>query len=237
MAAPAPPLPAQGRLSPLVQASEAAALAVAATLVVCHVFRLDAAHALAAWWTPVVLAATLVAADFLTGCVHWAADTWGREDLPIVGPRLIRPFRVHHVNPDDLIGRSFIDANGDVALLATPVLAAAFLVPLEHTGGRVAALALVSLAVWVLPTNQVHQWAHQPAAPIVVRWLQGRRLLLSPAAHGHHHTAPYVANYCILTGWCNAPLAAIGFFPAMERLVTALTGARPREEDATYGRQ
>jgi hypothetical protein len=37
-----------------------------------------------------------------SGIVHWSADTWGRDDLPVVGQRLLVPFRLHHVDPDDL---------------------------------------------------------------------------------------------------------------------------------------
>lgn len=55
-----------------------------------------------AWWIPLALAGGIAAADLGSGLVHWGADTWGRDDLPVIGQRLLVPFRVHHVNPDDL---------------------------------------------------------------------------------------------------------------------------------------
>jgi ubiquitin-conjugating enzyme E2 variant len=227
-------LPRQGTLSRWVRASEAVGLAGAAALVVANGARSAAAGVVGEWWAPIILVAALVAADFLTGCIHWAADTWGSEDLPVIGPRLIRPFRVHHVNPDDFLSRDVLDANGDVALLALPLLAAALLIPLDTVTGRVASLALASLATCVLPTNQVHQWAHCASPPRAVGWLQRAGVLLGPGPHSRHHTAPFVDNYCILTGWCNRPLAAIQFFPRLERVIAAITGAEPRRDDAAF---
>src|SRR5262245_16303950 len=120
-------LPRHDDLGALSRAVEVASLAAAGALVLAHVVRL-AAEPLS-WWTPPLVLAGMVAADFVSGLIHWAADTWGKETLPVLGPRFLRPFRVHHVNPDDILRRDFIDANGDVAMIALPFLAAAFLLP------------------------------------------------------------------------------------------------------------
>ena len=34
-----------------------------------------------------------------------------------IGPRLLVPFRVHHVNPEDFLRRRFVDTNGEVAAI------------------------------------------------------------------------------------------------------------------------
>ena len=178
-----------------------------------------------------VLAAGVVA-DLMSGVVHWVADTWGHESWPVIGPRLLRPFRVHHVNPDDMLGRGFLDLNGDVALLTLPLLATAWLLPTESRAGLAAATFFTAWAAWALPTNQVHQWAHMVRPPRAVRWLQRARVILPPAAHRVHHASPYATHYCITTGWNNAWTARTGFFTGLERIVTRLTGLVPRADEA-----
>ena len=194
------------------------------------VTRLD----LPQWWTFAAVVAGLAAADFGSGLVHWAADTWGRDDWPIVGPRLLVPFRVHHVNPADFLRRRFIDTNGEVAMIAVPVLLALVAIPLDRWwGGPIAVFGFAFCGVGVL-TNQIHQWAHMPSPPRVVRALQRCGLFLDRETHAAHHARPYDRRYCITTGWCNRPLDAIDFFRRLESLITSLTGAAPRQDDRRY---
>jgi Lipid desaturase domain len=186
------------------------------------------------WWTPIVVVTAGLTADLVSGIVHWTADTWGSDDMPVIGRRFLRPFRVHHVDPDDFLRRSFVDCNGDVAMLTLPILIAAFLVPLTTPLAAIGATALVAFAGWALPTNQVHQWAHMPSPPRIARWLQLCGLVLSPPAHRRHHVSPYAMNYCIATGWCNDVLNLAGFFPRLERVVTRLTGVVPRADEQEF---
>ena len=220
--------------SPLRRALSVASIAAAVVLLAWHLSRTWAALFAPAWWLVPAGLAGVVAADFLSGLVHWAADTWGSETMPVVGRRLLHPFRVHHANPHDFLRRRFVDTNGDVALLVVPVLAAALALPLDSRPGLAAAAFLGAFAAVGLLTNQVHQWAHMPRPPAVVRLLQRGRLILTREAHARHHTPPYAANYCIATGWCNRPLAAVRFFPRLERAVTRLTGQQPRRDDAAF---
>lgn len=186
------------------------------------------------WWVPIALFAGVAIADFGSGLVHWGADTWGRDDLPVIGPRLLVPFRIHHINPDDFLRRNFVDTNGDVALIATAPIVALTLLPLEEMWQGAAAIAGFGLCGAGMLTNQIHQWAHMPAPPAAVRWLQESGIILGRAGHAIHHSRPYDAHYCITTGWCNRPLQALGFFRQLERLIGWLTGARPRHDDQRY---
>lgn len=213
-----------------------AALAAAFLALAVLGLRIAARVDLWQWWIPIAFVAGMAAADFGSGLVHWGADTWGRDDLPLIGPRLLVPFRVHHINPDDFLRRSFVDTNGDVALIALGPIAGLALLPLDRGWDAVAAVAGLGLCGAGMMTNQIHQWAHMPSPPLLVRLLQAGGLILGRADHATHHARPYDAHYCITTGWCNRPLEAIGFFRGLERLVEWLTGARPRHDDERYER-
>jgi ubiquitin-conjugating enzyme E2 variant len=189
------------------------------------------------WWIPVAFIGGITAADFMSGLIHWGADTWGRDDLPVIGHRLLVPFRVHHLNPDDLLRRRFIDANGDAAFVTVPVLVALFAVPIEtHWGGAVAVFGFALCGVGMM-TNQIHKWAHMPSPPRPVRALQNCGVLLGRTDHAAHHDQPYDANYCITTGWCNRPAEAIGLYRRLEAAITVVTGAEPREDDRRHIRR
>jgi len=209
---------------------------IAAAFVVLGAFgvRIATGLDLYQWWVPLAFAGGMAAADFGSGLVHWAADTWGRDDLPVIGRRLLVPFRVHHVNPDDFLRRRFADTNGDVAFLVVPVLVGLFVVPLGTAWGGPFAVFGFALCGVGMMTNQIHQWAHIPSPPRPIRVLQDCGIVLGRAEHAAHHDRPYDACYCITTGWCNRPLEAIGFFRRLEGAITRLTGARPRDDDERY---
>jgi plasmanylethanolamine desaturase len=237
MTAGKPALPQHDEIGRATRAVEAASIVVAAGLVVAHLIRFSAMPGIGGWplaLLALVMIAAAAAADFTSGMVHWIADTWGSETMPILGRRLLRPFRVHHVNPDDFLRRDFVDTNGDVATLVIPFLLGAFLIPTATQPARLAAAFLATFGACALPTNQVHQWAHRPRPPRVVGWLQRSGLLLSREQHRLHHAAPFAMNYCIANGWCNRWLTRTGFFPALERLVSRLTGLEPRGEDRSF---
>jgi hypothetical protein len=227
-------LPKHDDISLVRQALSGAAIAAAALLLAWHLYRIAAAPVSLGWWVVFAAIAGMAAADFLSGIVHWTADTWGSEGMPVVGRRFLHPFRVHHVNPNDFLRRRFVDTNGDVALLIIPMLALSLASPLDSRPGVAAAVFLGAFCGVGLLTNQVHQWAHMPKPPTVVGVLQRCGLILTHESHARHHEPPYIANYCIATGWCNRPLAAVQFFRRLERAITWLTGLHPREDDEGF---
>ncbi len=167
------------------------------------------------------------ATDLLSGVVHWAADSWGSAATPIIGPKLIVPFREHHRDPLAITSHGFVAANGASCLLALPVAAAACLLPVK---GHPLAGALLGffwgLLLSVALTNQIHVWVHVASPPRPIAWLQRHRLILGPAHHDVHHTG-HVHNYCITSGWLDAPLERLQLFRRAEKAVTKLTGRRP----------
>jgi ubiquitin-conjugating enzyme E2 variant len=211
-----------------------ASIASAFGLLAALAWRVASQPQLRNWRALPLVAIGVLAADFASGVVHWGADTWGRDDLPLVGPRLLLPFRVHHVNPDDFLRRRFVDTNGEVAFIAIPVLLALLALPLDRGWGGATAIVGLGFCGVGSMTNQIHQWAHMQSPPRLVRWMQGRGILLGRRAHAAHHCRPYDGHYCITTGWCNRPLEAIGFFRRLEAAIVAVAGIRPRDDDRRY---
>ena len=50
------------------------------------------------WLLPLLVLLAYLAADLLSGFVHFLADNFGSADTPILGPNFIGPFRDHHVD-------------------------------------------------------------------------------------------------------------------------------------------
>lgn len=100
---------------------------------------------------------------------------------------------------------------------------------------RVAAAGFAMMFSVCIPfTSQAHKWSHSAPeeVPGPVRALQRVGLILSAQHHAEHHVPPHIKNYCITTGLCDGVLTRTRFFPRMERIITALTGAHPRDDDA-----
>jgi ubiquitin-conjugating enzyme E2 variant len=176
-----------------------------------------------------------IAADFVSGMVHWFCDTWGSPDWFVVGPLFIRTFREHHVDPLSITRHDFVETNGANCMGVIPVLAPALLLNVDpNVGWRVGLGAFCAMFSLCIPfTSQAHKWAHMDVdkVPVVVRLLQRAGLLLSKVHHQEHHQAPFVKNYCITTGLCDHLLERVSFFRVLERLITRATGAIPREDD------
>ncbi len=226
------PLPVLETPSIATRAFALGSIVAAVALLGFHAVRLAQSDGGLHWWMLPLCVAGMVAADVLSGLVHWGADTWGSDTMPVFGKRLLRPFRVHHINPADFLTRHWIDTNGDVATMVSVVLAVALLISLDNVAGQASLTFLLAVAATTLPTNQVHQWAHMASPPRIVRVMQRYGLLLSHPEHAKHHAPPYVSNYCIALGWCNGVLVRARFFPRCERLITKITGAVPRADEA-----
>jgi ubiquitin-conjugating enzyme E2 variant len=180
---------------------------------------------------PLAFLIGLLGADFISGFVHWMADTWGTPDTPLVGKTLIRTFREHHVDQKAITRHDFIETNGSNMWGGSSMLIFALII---GGGDRLHALvqgSLLFFAIFVALTSQIHRWAHGDTPPLLVRWLQWSRLLLTAQHHERHHIAPFDRSYCITCGWLNQPLHSIRFFRTLEDLITALTGALPRHDD------
>ena len=171
------------------------------------------------WLVLLAIPLGLLGGDLVSGIVHWAADTYCSEDTPVVGPSLVKPFRMHHVYPRDICTHGLVATVGNVCILAVPVLCFnLYLMWLMPESGwlafTVVCVALISLAT--VATNQFHKWAHQEEPWAFARFLQRTRLVLEPSHHQLHHTEPFNIHYCITNGWLNPLLNKIKFFRRLE---------------------
>jgi len=186
------------------------------------------------WWVIVLAAAAgMIASDFCSGLAHWAADTWGDADTPFLGHHFIQPFREHHVDQMAITRHDFVETNGNNCLVSLPVLLLALLIPIgvQDKLGLFAVSFTLFVALWIMATNQIHQWAHSETPPWFILLAQRLGVILRPEHHALHHSMPYAVNYCITTGWLNGLLTRTRFFPVLERIITRLTGALPRQDD------
>lgn len=163
-------------------------------------------------------------ADLLSGLVHWAGDTLGSERTPVLGPSFIAPFREHHDDPQAMVAHGTVELVGSTALLSLPSLVpVTHLVAFEGRGALRLALGGVLLAtlLGVVVTNLVHRWAHMDRPPAVAALLQRTGLILTPARHERHHTAPFDGWFCISSGLLDGLLMRIGLW---ERLNARFQG-------------
>ena len=211
--------------------AEIAAIVIFGVLTLYLVWQLAAtAEASQLWLLALAAIAGYLAADLLSGVVHWLFDSWGSVDTPILGPGFIRPFREHHVDAQSITRHDFIETNGNNCLASMPVLAVTCFIP-THTGpGLLAVAFLVFTCLGVLATNQFHKWAHMESPGPFVDRLQRWHLILPRDHHAIHHAAPYATHYCITTGWLNPVLATTDAYRRLERIITSVTGREPRRD-------
>jgi cell shape-determining protein MreD len=141
------------------------------------------------WIAPILAVLAYLAADFLSGFVHFLADNFGSYDTPIIGPNFIEPFREHHIDPKGIVGNDFVDANGNNSLASLPFMLGVWvLVPLETTYyGYLFGIFSLFLCLAAFLTNQFHKWAHMNVPPAFVGWLQAWGVILSREHHDIHH--------------------------------------------------
>jgi hypothetical protein len=184
------------------------------------------------------LMATLLAgyfvADFSSGAVHWAMDTW--FDQRSMG-RAIAITREHHTHPDHIYGflenASFGSAPSAVTFGFAAVVTALF--PVSVFTWTLMLLWLIS-STCLLFGMHFHNLAHKPARSAVMRLAQRIHLVCPPAHHWvHHHN--HTIHYCVVNGWANYVCDHLYVWRGLEHMIAAVTGLVPRADDAAWQRQ
>jgi len=165
-------------------------------------------------------------ADLISGSFHWFFDTWFSPNTPFIGRTFVRTFREHHVDPTAICRHDFVETNGSNIFAGGVLIIAG-----DCASSAFGAISMLSAAVFMSLTSQIHKWAHAERVPRLVALFQRTHIFLSKRAHDLHHVAPFDRSYCITSGWLNAPLHYTRFFRVVERVITVLSGALPRHDD------
>ena len=170
------------------------------------------------------LVAGLFLADFVSGLVHWAEDTFGTESTPLVGRWIVTPNVLHHRDPTAFVRKGWLASSWDL------VAAAALFLVLARALGMLGPAAIL-FAIAGANANQIHKWCHAPStAPLLVRALWRAHIMQTPRQHAAHHRGEKNEAYCVVTPFLNPALDRIRFWRLLERCIVPLTGA-PRRED------
>jgi plasmanylethanolamine desaturase len=176
------------------------------------------------WWMVGLCAGVgFLLADFVSGMAHWAGDTIGDVDTPVIGRTFIKPFREHHVDPKAITRHDFVETNGNNCIASIPMLGAvAPALPAQTGLGFYCCTILVFTSWFLFASNQFHKWAHADRPPWVARFLQRWHLILPPTHHDIHHATPHDKYYCITVGWMNPVLSWLRFYRVLEWAVAVV---------------
>jgi ubiquitin-conjugating enzyme E2 variant len=188
-------------------------------------------------WLPAAacLAVGTFVADFVSGFLHWAFDTYFSDRSSTV-KRMVALVREHHVFPDRIFEYSVWREAGELswfaALISAPMYGVAMFLPGVADSLRGALIGTgLTLSLEITFMLEFHKAGHRRERGRFVRTLQRMRLLLSPEHHFRHHTGRHDINYCLINGVADDTLGKLGVFRAMEAVIAAATGAVAREHD------
>lgn len=154
-------------------------------------------------------------ADLLSGVLHWLEDGVLWQSMPILGPHVVRPNRVHHVDPMAFTHTPFFARNSTTWLPALAI-AAAWLWLCGFSIVWLGALAGGLLA------NEVHVRTHRQGNGAWYLVLQEIGIVQSRRQHAQHHRGAMDGRYCVLTDWLNPILDALGVWASIEAAMTAI---------------
>ncbi len=179
-------------------------------------------------------------ADFVSGLLHWAFDTWWSETTPILG-RMVIMVREHHVYPGRIFKFGVFHDAGTLSwitlCLTLPVYGYVFRVKAPTAAqGYLVFVAIVS-TLFIVFMLEFHKAGHTPCAPKWVKILQKSGLVLSTRHHLPHHHGLHDRNYCLINGHVDRTLGALGMWRCFEWLVTQTTGAIPARDDHRWMRR
>ena len=174
--------------------------------------------------------ATVLAADFVAGMVHWLEDAYVREDTPLIGKYVARPNIVHHHYPRYMIRHTWWQTSFDLVRMSVAMVMGAWFA------------GLLSWEVWLFAilsanANEFHKWEHRTRkenGPII-SFLQDIQVLQTAKHHARHHTDPKNSHYCTITNFLNPVLDGMNFWNGLEWALAKTVGLNRREDTSIRG--
>jgi hypothetical protein len=155
--------------------------------------------------------ATVFAAEFIAGMVHWFEDAYIRDHTPLVGRLIGRPNTVHHHYPRFMTRHGWWQSSRELVVLATVLVMAAWF------GGW------LNWQVWLFAilaanANEFHKWEHRTRKENgrIISFLQDIKILQTSKHHARHHTDPKNSHYCTMTNFLNPVLDRLSFWERLE---------------------
>ena len=169
--------------------------------------------------TALELVAAWLLADFVSGVVHWAEDSYGTPSTPVIGRWVVAPNLLHHRDATAFVRKSWIASSWDLAAIGAMILAAA-----AWAGGLTGHVVLFALLG--ANANQIHKWNHmrRSSVPLAIRLLQRLYLLQSPRHHAWHHRGAKNSHYCVITELLNPVLDRLGWWRLLEKWLEPVLG-------------
>lgn len=171
----------------------------------------------------------LLAADFVTGLLHWAEDTWlapGKSAL--LDAWVVNDNIEHHRSPGKIRAGHYWLTNRVCIVMAAAAAALCF-------AGGVRSWEVYLVLALLSQSNQIHLWGHTSRPPRIVALLQRLRLLQSAKHHAKHHKSPYAVRFCTMTELLNPLLDAAQFWRALEALAVPCGATVRRATPARSG--
>jgi ubiquitin-conjugating enzyme E2 variant len=174
--------------------------------------------------------ATVLAADFVGGMIHWLEDAYVREDTPIIGKWIARPNIVHHHYPRYMTRHSWWQTSFDLLLVSVALVIVAWF------------MDLLTWEVWMFAilsanANEFHKWEHRTRKENgrVISFLQDIHILQTAKHHARHHTDPKNSHYCTITNFLNPVLDGVNFWNGIEWTLARSVGLNRREDTSVRG--